>query len=245
MTPSDLPEQLWLLRHAESMGNVASARAASAGLEVVEVDRRDADMDLSPLGVRQAEALGRWLAERPPEEAPTVVYSSPYLRARRTAEIALRHSPATGLRLDERLRDRDLGAFDRLTGRGIAARYPDQAELRRWWGKFYHRPPSGESWTDVLLRLRSFLGTLRQDCAGERVAIVAHDVIVLLCRYLFEDLDEPTVLALGREQPVANCGLTRYRRAGDRLVLEAYNEVAPMADEDAPVTSEAGGRGEP
>jgi hypothetical protein len=31
--------------------------------------------------------------------------------------------------------------------------HPEQAEMRTRLGKFYHRPPSGESWCDVILRL--------------------------------------------------------------------------------------------
>ena len=32
------------------------------------------------------------------------------------------------------------------------SRYPEQAEARAHWGKFYNRPPGGESWADVILR---------------------------------------------------------------------------------------------
>ena len=58
--------ELLLLRHGESQGNVAAARASRAGSHVIEVPARDADVELTELGVRQAEATGeklaRWVA---------------------------------------------------------------------------------------------------------------------------------------------------------------------------------------
>ena len=77
-------------------------------------------------------------------------------------------------------------------------------------GKFYHRPPGGESWCDVILRLRSVLDMLSLHFAGRRVLIVAHEVIVLCFRYLIEDLDEAQILAIDKEGDVVNCGVTEY-----------------------------------
>ena len=242
MREASAPATLWLVRHGQSVGNVAQQRADAAGSDVIEIGQRDMDVELSPLGREQADAFGAWLARRPPEEAPTVVYASPYRRARETAERALAGCrPPLGdltLRVDERLRDRDLGALDRLTGRGIKARFPAEAELRARVGKFYHRPPGGESWTDVLLRLRAFLATLAVEQPGERVLVFTHDVVVLLFRYILEDLDEEAVLRIGREDPVANAGLTSYRWCDPGWELVAYNQVEPLRREGTPVSDE-------
>ena len=51
---------------------------------------------LSPHGERQAIALGRWFAARPEGERPTAVVASPYLRARRTAELIVEAGGAAG-----------------------------------------------------------------------------------------------------------------------------------------------------
>ncbi|MEE3921664.1 histidine phosphatase family protein [Micromonospora sp. BRA006-A] len=90
---------------------------------------------------------------------------SPYLRAVRTAELAL---DGTGIpaSVDERLRDRELGVLDGLTAHGVTRRHPEEAQRRTRLGKFYYRPPGGESWTDVALRLRALLGDLRRDHEG-------------------------------------------------------------------------------
>jgi broad specificity phosphatase PhoE len=242
MHAANAPSQLWLVRHGQSTGNVARDLAESGQLDEIDVDERDMDVALSDLGREQAGDLGRWLAELPAERAPTLVYSSPYRRARETAEVALSSCAAPvcdlPVRLDERLRDRDLGVLDRLTVRGITTRFPEQAELRKRVGKFYHRPPGGEAWTDVLLRLRSFTSSLAAEHAGERVLVFTHDVVVLLFRYLLEGLDERTVLSIGREDPVANAGITAYRWTGQGWRLDGYNVVEPLRESGSPVTRE-------
>lgn len=237
------PSGLFLVRHGESAGNVASDAAHEAGLPVIDIAIRDMDVPLSPRGERQAVALGRWIGELPADERPHVVYASPYVRARTTAEIAL---DAAGLQVDrdvtfvvdERLREREFGILDRLTRRGIIERHPEQAEFRTHLGKFYHRPPGGESWTDVLLRLRSFVDTISRECAGERILIVSHQVVVLMFRYILEQLSEQEVLAIDAEHQLANCSVTSYElEQGDdggrhaRLALRLFNHVAPIEDQ--------------
>jgi probable phosphoglycerate mutase len=169
------PAALWIVRHGQSAGNVAADRAEQANEEVVAVVDRDADVPLSALGERQARALGRWFAAMRPEDRPGSILTSPYRRAHRTALIVageLGGTSSAGVACDERLRERELGAFDRLTRKGWTERYPEQAELRARLGKFYHRPPGGESWCDVVLRLRSFVQDLQLRHEGGRVLVV-------------------------------------------------------------------------
>jgi broad specificity phosphatase PhoE len=74
---------LWLIRHAESLGNQ---------------DKSQADTDLSADGEAQARSLATELATEPFE----LVVTSPLLRARRTAELAL---PDTRVVIEPRLRE--------------------------------------------------------------------------------------------------------------------------------------------
>ena len=262
MTQAIWPSRLLLVRHGESAGNVASDRAEAAGLPMIDIADRDMDVPLSMLGERQAMALGRWIGELAEDERPTVVYSSPYVRARETASRAL---DAAGIAVnedvtfvvDERLREREFGILDRLTRHGIAEKHPEQAEFRAHLGKFYHRPPGGESWADVILRLRSFVDTISRECCGERVLIVSHQVVVLMFRYILEHLSEQEVLAIDREHQLANCSVTSYEleegrgvRKHGQMVLRLFNHVAPLEDAGEPVTTDpdvpvgAGGAGD-
>jgi broad specificity phosphatase PhoE len=246
VTAQKWPERLWLVRHGQSAGNVARDRAHELGQTRIPLDTRDVDIPLSPLGAQQADALGRWFAAGDGDGRPDVILCSPYLRARETARRfrdaggADRDEPICA---DERLREKEFGILDGLTTAGVAVEEPQQAEFRRLLGKFYHRPPGGESWCDVIFRLRSLMDTVSLHYAGCQVMIVAHQVVVLCLRYIIENLDEAEILAIDREGDVANCSVTEYRHdpAAGRdggLVLVRYNETAPIEeDPGARVTS--------
>ena len=219
------PSALWLVRHGESLGNVADTQAHRNGAGRLELDVRDPDVPLSDTGRGQAEALGRWLAGLPAAERPTALLSSPFVRASTTARLA---AAQLGLRVrtDERLRERDFGAFDGMTRAGIREEYPEEAARRDSLGKFYYRPPGGESWADVALRIRSLLATeaLRHD--GDRLLVVAHQAVIMVFRYVLEELDEQELLAVDRDEQVANASVTRYEAdTGGDLRLAAFNVV--------------------
>jgi broad specificity phosphatase PhoE len=232
------PSAVWLVRHAESLGNVADARAHQSGAGRLELDVRDPDVALSETGCDQARALGRRLAALPDGERPTAVLSSPFTRAMTTARLA---TEPLGLpvRADERLRERDFGAFDGMTGAGIREEYPDEARRRDLLGKFYYRPPGGESWADVALRVRSLLATeaLRHD--GDRLLLVAHQAVIMVFRYVLEELTEQELLEIDRREQIANTSVTWYELGPDgRLGLVEANAVDHLVAEDERVTEE-------
>lgn len=241
------PSRLLLVRHGQSAGNVARDAAHAAGLSRIDIASRDADVPLSRLGEQQSTALGQWLAARPSSERPEIVLSSPYRRARETAALIRAAggivADAPPAIIDERLREREFGILDRLTSAGIAEFFPEQAEFRKLLGKFYHRPPGGESWCDVILRLRSAVDMLSLHYPGRRVIIVSHEVVVLCIRYLLEELDEERILGIDRQGDVANCAITEYeyqdrgRTMDGSMVLLRYNETSPLQQQGAPVTS--------
>ena len=74
------PATLWLVRHGESAANVARNAALAAQAPDIDITHSDLEVPLSPLGEQQATALGRWFAEQPAWERPTVVIASPYER---------------------------------------------------------------------------------------------------------------------------------------------------------------------
>jgi broad specificity phosphatase PhoE len=245
MTPR-WPSVLWIVRHGQSAGNVARDQAHAAGLARIVLDHRDVDVPLSALGREQARALGRWFAAAHEDGRPEVILSSPYVRAVETARLfreAGGCAPDEHICLDERLREKEFGILDGLTTAGIRQLEPDQARFRKLLGKFYHRSPGGESWADVILRLRALLDTVSLHYGGRKVMIFAHQVVVLCLRYIVEGMDEAEILAIDREGDIANCAITEYRfdprhgRDGG-LVLAGYNVTAPMEQEATPVTAE-------
>jgi 2,3-bisphosphoglycerate-dependent phosphoglycerate mutase len=241
------PDLLYIVRHGESAGNVARDAALKAGEPVIDLEFRDVDVPLSELGKRQSIALGRWLGALPAEQRPNIVLTSPYLRARHSAGLIVKTAEMAedsySLIVDERFREKEFGILDRLTAVGVKDKYPEQAEFRRLLGKFYHRPPGGESWCDVILRLRSATEMISREYCGERVLIVCHAVVVLCMRYILEHMTEAELLAVDKKAEIANCAVTLYEHdpnLGPRgsLRLKVYNFVAPLEEAGAPVTSE-------
>jgi broad specificity phosphatase PhoE len=235
---SDAPgaTALVLARHGESVGNLAAARAEQAGADELELATRDADTPLSDRGVEQAGALGAWLRT---QARPDVVWCSPYVRARQTAELALT-SADLGLapRLDDRLRDRELGVLDRLTTTGVRRRFPEEDARRAGLGKLYYRPPGGESWADVALRLRSWFADVAP-ADGERLLVVTHDAVISLAVYVLTGLSEAEVLELGRHG-VRNASVTTLVRERGAWRLVTFDDVDHVAASDAPVTRHPG-----
>ena len=245
------PSSLWLVRHGESAGNVARDLAEASNLPMIDVAHRDMDVPLSPLGEEQARVLGAWMGSLPADEKPTHTLASPYVRAQTTARLVLESAGCPpdqlDIEVDERLREREFGILDRLTRKGIEERYPEQAAARTFLGKFYHRPPGGESWADVALRLRSVVDSVGRQYAGERLLVVTHQVVISVFRYLFERLSEQELMAVDKAEELANCSVTVFefdpsigRHGG--MALRRWNDVSPLRAVGEPVTREADAR---
>lgn len=223
--------ELVLIRHGQSAANVAIPLADEQGLLESGLTGRDADVELTELGVAQAEAVGRWLGGLPAGELPEVVITSPYRRARETWRLAAAASgvslPAPGT--DDRLVDRLVGDFEMLTLAAIRQRFPDELARYERDGEYGYRPPGGETFADIADRLSSFLDDLNRAHAGKRVLVVAHDSVVLMMRYVIEGLDWTRLAAIVAEAgQVQNASITSFTGSAGRLVLDRYNTVGHL-----------------
>jgi broad specificity phosphatase PhoE len=229
------PSSIVLVRHGESVGNLADAKAREQGADRLDLPARDADVELSDEGRRQADALGTWMADA--DHLPSIVLSSPYARALETARRAVGHTDLDVV-LDERLRERDLGLFDGMTGQGIRAEFAAEAERRQRVGKFYYQPPSGESWADVVLRIRSLLADLRHGFEGARVWMFSHQAVIMSFRYVLEGLTESELLDIDRTSTIPNASMTVYEQGDGGLELRSFADTAVVDARDADVTHE-------
>ena len=233
------PRSLWFVRHGESRGNVANAAAREAKAMRLDIDVNDALVELTDNGIEQAIALGKWIGNQPADQAPTQVVVSPYVRAVETARLVLETAGLESLPLtvDERLRDREQGVLDRLTGAGFRSQFPDEAERRDYVGKFWYRPGGGESWADVATRMRAWLLEVRLTMPDERLLVVSHDVPILLARYILENLTPDEATSYSGQ--LRNCSLTSYQRRADAtgMQLDVFNETTALETDDAPVTA--------
>ncbi len=209
------PKSLWLIRHGESTANIVRHKAEAEKLPTIEFPEREPDVPLSEFGSKQSIALGEWLKTQP--EKPTIICASPYLRASQTAKLIVENAKIENVKTfyDERLRERELGIFDRLTKLGAMEKYAEECAKREELGKFYYRPIGGESWCDVALRVRSFWRDVCEISAGENVLIVTHEVVIRIFRYILENLTEAEILEIDRACDVENCAVTSYHFDAD------------------------------
>jgi broad specificity phosphatase PhoE len=218
---------IWLVRHGESIGNVARHEAENCKALKIETPHREPDVELSPLGVQQSKNLGKWFADQMVK--PTIIYTSPYTRAQETTQLLSEsagfHHNEILFKTDERLREREFGIFDCLTKEGAMMKYPELCGLRERWGKFYFRPPGGESWADVVFRLRSFIETDLSKLHRKNILIITHEVVIRCFRYILEDLTEAEILAIDAVSDVENGAITGYEFDSEqnKLMLKLDN----------------------
>jgi 2,3-bisphosphoglycerate-dependent phosphoglycerate mutase len=214
------------VRHGESASNHAFQTARQQG-RPVRMPGRDADVPLSDLGVEQAADLGRWWAELPEEQRPTIALCSPYLRARETLRIATeRAGVELPVIVDDRLCDRLKGDFELWNDIAVAQSHPHEAARRKQDGVFHYVPPGGESLWNVGNRVRDLLTELAPRLDGQRVIIVAHDAVVLMLCQVLEDLDHEQMLVINDGGLVPNASLSTWRRTAGRWTRDGYG-VAP------------------
>jgi broad specificity phosphatase PhoE len=154
---------------------------------------------LTPEGIAQAEAIGRRLRLMP-ETAEAEIIASPLGRACHTAAIIAEclsdtrgHRP---IRLDERLREISLGAWDGLDKRDIRRRAPElfTGEDSRW--EWYFRSPDGETYDAFAGRIAAFLA----DLGPAPVIAVCHGVVTRVLRGLYAGMKREEALRLAVPQ---------------------------------------------
>ncbi len=227
------------MRHAESLATERRRHLEESHSQEMHLGlpMRDVDVPLTEEGRLQSRSTGQRLDGLGPFD---VLYVSPYRRTVMTAEEVLSglgHRPP--LVKEERLREKEWGILEGLTKHGVRTRHPEEAARRRHVGKYYYRPPGGESYADVNLRVHSFLGTLVREHPGQRVLVITHQVVVLAFRKLLERMEEETVLELDRLDEARPASLLIYERRTpdgrpDFLARTHWNlllhEAAPSRD---------------
>jgi broad specificity phosphatase PhoE len=158
---------LYLVRHGETEWN--------------RQQRLQGRMDsaLTADGRAHARANGALLAREGVEH----LLVSPLGRARETADL-IQAEFAVTVEYDDRLVERNCGAWEGLTIKEIESRFPDAwAERNR--DPFHHRPPGGENLPDMLERIAPLAAQVRR-LPVRSVAIVSHGISgrVLLTHFL-------------------------------------------------------------
>jgi probable phosphoglycerate mutase len=184
-----------------------------------------ADVGLDVVGHEQAAAVAPYLASL----RPAALWSSDLIRARQTCAYLER---ATGLsaKLDDRLREFDVGARQGMTSAEFEASFP---EAYRAWraGDDMVRVPGSETTVEVAERMvPALLESLASLAAGESGIVVTHGACLKVG--LLGLLGWPQVQAESLPG-VGNCAWATLCEVqhGGRVRLESYNVgVGPTGD---------------
>ena len=207
---SSAPATLVLSRHGQSVWHAENRYAGSS------------DIDLTPVGRLQAQALADWAGAHRPD----ALYSSPVRRARESTEPV---SAVTGMTatIEEDLREVHFGVAEGLTIGELRNRFPEAAarfESDPVAGSF----PAAEAPEAAAARGTAALRRIAGAHPGDTVLVVAHSTLIrlVLCSLLSIPLRN-----YRQSLPKLDNGtLTRIRLGGDQhspCALLSYN--VPLA----------------
>ena len=144
--------------------------------------------DLSSVGQAQIQALGQWMKNVPFDH----IYSSDSLRAKQTAEAITQFS-GHELKIDLRLREKNLGVFEGLTSEEARKRHPEVFRLFKTAGSKYVID-EGESTQQLQDRALEIVDEILIKHPEERVLLVTHGgfIRVVMKHSLGLSLESPT-----------------------------------------------------
>lgn len=154
--------KIFLIRHGESVANVGENYVKRTPDHLVSLTEKGKD---------EARAAGEWLLDWCNKNGIDLsrarIWRSPFLRTRQTSEEFNKALRITDIREDIALTEQQFGLFDAIPYERWGELYPREFEeygrQLANYGKFYARPPLGESPFDVAIRVHQFMGTIHRD----------------------------------------------------------------------------------
>ena len=202
-----MPTRILLSRHGETTANVDRIFSGHT------------DVALTPLGRRQARALGRRLKHEP----LTAAYASDLARAQQTAELALR-GRGVAVRTDPALREFHFGEWEGMAFREIRERYPNE------WQRFLaidetFCAPGGEPISAIRDRATEALSRIVGAHKNETVLVVTHGATL---QTIFADILGIGAGAMFRIA-TGNCGLSIVEFHDSRPLVRLVNDESHLA----------------
>ena len=201
--------KLVLVRHGETAWNVEGRIQGHL------------DIPLNDIGLAQAAAVGARLSG----ENFDAIYSSDLIRAYRTASPIVAH-PEIDIVRDERLRERNLGVLQGLTGEEAGIAQPAA------WKVFKSREPNlalagGESLGGFSRRILDFVEKILVAHAGRRIVAVTHGgALDVVYRYATR-----MPLSAPRDFPIYNASVNVMSVNGGRWTIESWGDISHLPQE--------------
>jgi NAD+ kinase len=215
-----LPIDLVLVRHGQSEGNLANRRSEAGDNSAFTkefTNRHSSSFRLTELGRTQAKLTGDWLKLQFGAGAYRSCFdrhiTSEYTRAMETA--ALMDLPNARWYRDVYLTERNWGDLDICPENERIERFGD-AMRRRIVQPFFWKPPNGESFLELCLRVDRVLNTLHRECSDQSVVVVCHGEVIRAIEVRIERITQGRFreLTFSRERwdRIYNGQVTHYTR---------------------------------
>lgn len=170
--------KLYFVRHGESEANILHV-----------ISNRESPFGLTPLGRQQANTLANTLRDVP----IAVIFSSPILRARETAEILAR-SFNQSYQVTEALREYDCGILEDKADEESWKLHREIAEDWTLRQNYLRKPEGGECFLDIQNRFFPFIEELTRDSLyrDDPVLLVGHGgLFQLMLPLILTNVDIP------------------------------------------------------
>lgn len=176
------------------------------------------DVPLNSIGLAQAKAAAAVLAKEPFD----VIYSSDLSRARQTAQPAAEQLGKEVL-LEQDLRERHYGIFERLTYAEVKVKFPED------YARFAARDPeyafrTGESLKDFAARSISVLTRIAEANEGRRILVFTHGGVL---DHVYRHVSGVS-LSAERDFGIPNAGLNRIEVSPGGWRIRAWADVAHL-----------------
>lgn len=232
-TAMDKPALLVLVRHGESLMNIVKKNNIFLPEETAHEVRGlpDHKIPLINRGIWQAETTSSYLREK--FGVFDAVYDSGYMRTRQTREGLLKaYTPEEmalmKIRTSHLIRERENGYTFDMTTEEAEMHFPWLKHYFDTFGRFYARPPGGQSQADLCDQVFRFLGLVFKHRAGQKVMAVTHGHTLRAFRFNLEKWTaDDYIQSVESGEKFDNCGVTVYRfnENNRRLELETLNQV--------------------
>ncbi len=165
-----MDKTIYMIRHGQISANV------------LEIYAGRSDDELTPVGVEQADRLGREIEQW----GVSSIYTSPLARTIQTARILNEYADVRMI-LEPDLIEMDLGPWTGLSKKQVAVRYPD--EFRVWWNTPAAFRADGME-TLARIQERAVMASERflRNGLGRACAMVTHAAVIKCAFLYFNDL---------------------------------------------------------
>lgn len=201
---------LYIVRHCQSGGNIGGRFQGRF------------DADITPAGEQQLDLLSLRFRNEPLD----AIYSSPLLRARKTAEAVGRfHS--LPIQIDEGLVEMDVGQMENLKLSEIGEKFP---EVAKNWDRSPDlcQFPGGETMAQVYDRVNAALDRIIRENQGKTVFLATHGGVI---RNLYARISFGSIKGLRESAVFGNTGVSVLEAEDGKLTWKLVNDQSHLPEE--------------